>query len=46
MQVSEQIKAQMSRASNKKYEEMDMPELHTYDKTRKSENGIVQNAQE
>ncbi len=25
---------------------MDMPELHTYDKTPKSENGIVQNAQE
>ncbi len=25
---------------------MDMPELHTNDKTPKSENGIVQNAQE
>ncbi len=25
---------------------MEIPELHTYDKTPKSENGIVQNAQE
>ncbi len=28
------------------YEEVDMPELHTYEKTPKSEHGIVQNSQE
>ncbi len=28
------------------YEEVDMPELHTYEKTSKSEHGIVQNSRE
>ncbi len=28
------------------YEEIDMPELHTYEKTPKSEHGIVQNSRE
>ncbi len=28
------------------YEEVDMPELYTYDKTPKSEHGIVQNSRE